>query len=414
VTSGSPRSFRALRHPGFRTFVVCSSLAMMADVIEHAISYFVIFQKFHSAALGGFAVISHWLPYLTLSMYTGGLADRFDPRRVIQAGMLIFICVSLTWGWLFLSGEPQMWQACVLLVLHGLAGVLWSPASALLLHDIVGLEDLPSAVRLNATARYLGMLMGPWIGALLLNRLGPVRGIFLNALIYLPLLLWLIRAPYGPRFRVGAAVKARAVRGLGEVFATLKVIRASPVLLSMTLLAGAASFFIGNAYQAQMPGFATDLGHGDAGIAYGALFGADALGAFTGGLLLESRGLLAARPRTACLLAALWCLALGAFALAHSYPLVLALLFVAGFTELSFSSMAQALVQVNAPPEMRGHVIGVYVMAGLGMRMFSGFTVGLLGSAIGTHYSLALSAAALFLVALALSRRFAHAPAAAH
>src|SRR5262249_28893806 len=149
----------------------------------------------------------------------------------------------------------------------------------------------------------------------------------------------LIRAPYGPRFRVGAAVRARAVRGFGEVLATLKVIRGSPVLLSMTLLAGAASFFIGNAYQAQMPGFATDLGHGEAGVAYGALFGADALGAFTGGLLLESRGLLSARPRTACLLAALWCLALGGFALAHSYALVLALLFVAGFTELSFSSM---------------------------------------------------------------------------
>ena len=29
----------------------------------------------------------------------------------------------------------------------------------------------------------------------------------------------------------------------------------------MTVLVGASAFFIGNAYQAQMPGFALDLGH---------------------------------------------------------------------------------------------------------------------------------------------------------
>ncbi len=414
MSATASRSFRALHHPGFRAFFACQALAMMADVIEHVISYWVIFQKFHSAALGGFAVISHWLPFLTLSMYTGGLADRFDPRRIIQAGMLLFIGVSVSWGLLFWSDHVHMWQACVLLVVHGLAGVLWSPSASILLHDMVGPEDLPSAVRLAATARYLGMLVGPWFGSLLLHALGPVVGIFLNALIYTPMLLWLIRAPYGPKFRVGEVVRVRTVRGLHEVIATLRVIRDKPVLLSMTLLAAAASFFIGNSYQAQMPGFATDLGHGDAGIAYGALLGADALGAFTGGVVLESRGLLAARPATACLLAGLWCLALGGFALTHSYPVVLVLLFIAGFSELSFASMAQALVQLNAPADLRGHVIGVYVMAGLGMRMFSGFWVGLIGSVIGIHVSLALSCAAMLVSALALGRRFWHAPAHGH
>ena len=41
----------------------------------------------------------------------------------------------------------------------------------------------------------------------------------------------------------------------------MRVVARHPVLLSMTVLVGAASFFVGNAYQAQMPGFASDLGH---------------------------------------------------------------------------------------------------------------------------------------------------------
>ena len=75
------------------------------------------------------------------------------------------------------------------------------------------------------------------------------------------------------------------------------------------------------------------------------------------------------------------------------------LLFVAGFVELAFNAMAQTLVQLNAPAAIRGRVIGVYRMASLGMRTFSGITVGLIGAAIGIHWSLSASAAALFIVA---------------
>ncbi len=401
------RSFSALRHAGFRWFLVCSSLAMTADVIEHVLSYYVIFQKFHSPALAGAAVVSHWVPYLTLSVYAGGLAERFDLRRVIQLGMLLFIGCSLAWGWVFLTGDAKQWQAVVLLIVHGIAGVLWGPASQLLLHEIVPAEELQSAVRLGATGRYLGLLVGPGIGGVLFLVLGPVRGIFVNALIYLPMVYWLWRAPYGPRFRPASAQPTRAVRGFGDMLAAIRVIRENPILLSMTLLAAAASFFIGNAYQAQMPGFARDLGQANMGVAYSALLCADAFGALTAGIVLESWALLAPRPRTAIVLALVWCAALGGFALAHAYALVLGLLAIAGFVELSFSSMAQALVQMNAPVEVRARVIGVFAMASMGMRTFSGLTIGFLGSVIGIHWSLAWSAAAFFVVASVLGRRFA-------
>src|SRR5579871_1441190 len=93
------RSFAAMRHPGYRAFFVTYVMAMMADNIEHVISYWMMFQKFHSPALGGFAVLSHWLPFLFFSVPVGALNDRADPRRIIQAGMALFITASLGWGW---------------------------------------------------------------------------------------------------------------------------------------------------------------------------------------------------------------------------------------------------------------------------------------------------------------------------
>jgi len=400
--AATKRCFAAMRHPGFRAQFITYVLAMMADNIEHVISYWMVFQKFHSPALAGFAIVSHWLPFLLFSVASGALADRFDPRRIIQIGMSLFIIASLSWSYFFVTGTLQMWQAMVILVIHGCAGVLWQTPNQMLLYDIVGPQDLESAVRLNAMSRYLGVLVGPAVGGAILLVLGPAPGILLNTVFYLPLVLWLVSAPYGPRYRGGQPPPRRAVRGLGDIVQTMRDIRAHSVIVSMTLLAGAASFFVGNAYSSQMPGFASDLGHGDPGVSYSLLLAADAAGGFLGGIALEGGGLLPPRPRTAIVLAMLWCAALASFSLAGSYALAVGFLFAAGFLELSFNAMAQSLVQINAPTDKRGRVIGLFNMASLGLRAFSGVTVGLVGSLIGVHWSLALSALATLAIAAGL------------
>src|SRR5262249_24068701 len=152
-----------------------------------------------------------------------------------------------------------------------------------------------------------------------------------------------------------------------DIIRTIQDIAHHPVIISMTLLAGAASFLIGSGYMAQMPGFAADLGHGDPGVAYSMLLAADAAGGMLAGLVLEGRRLLPTSARTAIILAVICCIALVGFASTSSYAVALASLFVAGFFELAFSSMAQALVQLDAPVAMRGRVIGLFNMASLGL-----------------------------------------------
>src|SRR5206468_11070406 len=88
-------SFLALRRPVFRAYFCGAASLMMADSIEHVISYWMMWQKFHSPALAGFAVISHWVPFLFFAIWTGGLADRHHPRRIIQLGMAVFMAVSI-------------------------------------------------------------------------------------------------------------------------------------------------------------------------------------------------------------------------------------------------------------------------------------------------------------------------------
>jgi hypothetical protein len=116
---------------------------------------------------------------------------------------------------------------------------------------------------------------------------------------------------------------------------TVRDVQKVPVVFAMVLLAGAASFFIGNSYHAQMPGFATDLGHGDPGAAYTALLGADAAGALLAGILLETRGTwLRLSTTSAFVLAILWGCSLLGFASVRLYPAAIGLLFLAGSAAL--------------------------------------------------------------------------------
>jgi len=387
--------FAALRNPDCRPYLFGAALAMMADNIEHVITYWVLWQKFHSPVLSGFQVISHWVPFLLFSVSFGALADRYDCRRVIQAAQGLFMLVSVCWGVLFVTGTLQVWEACVLLVLHGLAGSLWGPGEQLMLHDFVGDEALPSAVRLNATFRSLGVLFGPVIGSALLLGLGPTRGIFVNVLFYLPLTIFLFRTKFTGHVRDGGAPRKRI--GLVDSVRVLREVGANHTLVSMIILGGLGSFFIGASLQSAMPIFAGDLGTGNGGTAYGVLLFAAGAGGVVGGLLLEAFGKIKPTVPAAVVSTFVYGVSILLFAITGSYLLAVILLFIGGVASLASMSIGQTVVQLLAPPADRGRVIGVYGMSANGLRFGSGLTVGLLGAVIGVHASLGFSAAALCL-----------------
>jgi MFS family permease len=394
-------AFAALHHKDFRIYFIATMLAMMADNIEHVISYWLLYQKFHSPVLAGFAVLVHWTPFLLFAVYFGAMADRYDCRKVIQVAQLMYMGVSAAWAILFYTDTIQIWHACVLLVIHGMAGVLWGPGSQLLIHDIVGTEQLQSAIRLNSTSRQLGILFGPAVGGGLMLLLSSSMGLVVNTLIYLPLTIWLLTVPYTGHGREGSAPARRAIRW-GDALQVLREVSGNRPIITMIVLGGCVSFFVGTAFQATMPEFAHDLGTEKADFAYSALLGANAAGAVVGGFLLEGRGWLPPSVRTAIISAILWCVVITAFALSYNYYMSLALLFIAGVLNLTFFSMAQTIVQLLAPPQLRGRLIGLFSMASMGLKAFSGVTVGVLGGLIGVHWSLAFSAMVLLAITVAL------------
>jgi Major Facilitator Superfamily len=272
--------------------------------------------------------------------------------------------VSAMWGVLFLTNSLQVWEACLLLILHGCAGSLWGPGEQLMLHDFVGPAELPSAVRLNATFRSLGILLGPVVGSVLLIGLGPTRGIFVNIAIYLPLTLFLFRTKFTGHIRDHGVPRQRV--GIMDSLQVLRDVRGDHTLVSMIVLAGLGSFFVGTSLQTAMPLFAHDIGAGNAGTAYGVLLFANGAGGVIGGILLEATGRIKPSVKAAVISTAVYGVTTVIFALSGSYLLAVVMLVISGVANLAAMSIGQTIVQLLAPPAERGRVVGLY--GGLGQR----------------------------------------------
>jgi sugar phosphate permease len=175
------------------------------------------------------------------------------------------------------------------------------------------------------------------------------------------------------------------------------------VILAMVILGGATSLLVGNAYQAQMPQYAADIPGAQGEIGYAVLLTATAAGAVVGGLALEWSSWLR-RPRVgpAIAMGILWGVFMVVFAFTNSYPLAVIALFASGLLNLAFTALAQTLVQLEAPPDRRGRVVGLFSMAQNGLRVGSGVTIGVLGAAVGIHASLGWASLATIAICVAL------------
>jgi len=373
---------------------------MTADHVEHAISYFVMWQLFESPALAGFAVVSHWLPHLLFNIPIGWLADRVDCRRLVQLGQLMFMAASAGWAVLFFTGGLEVWHCIVLLSLHGVASALWATPEQMLLYDIAGPEVLPSAVRLQATGLTFGQLLGPAIGAGLLATIGPAWGMLVNIAVYLPFMVYLFLLPLTGHSRRQEGSRARA--GLRDIFSVVPELPRYPAILVVTIMMGAVGLLIGTTFLPLLPEFGRVLGVGDAGLGYGLLLVAMSTGAVIGGLTTESIARIRPSTRLTVISASVFALSLLVFALSQSFALSLAMLVIAGFGNLVAVTSSQTIVQLQAPPERRGSFIGAYNMAGTGFRAVSGVIMAGLGTAVGVTTALALNAGVLLALGVTL------------
>ncbi len=333
---------------------------MMADNVEHVVNYWVVFQKFHSPALGGFTVVSHWLPYLLFSVGVGGetiasTRGASSDRRGALRARLGRMGLSLPHGQAArVAGDGA---ARLARVRQRPLGHVQPGAP---LPDVVGPAALPSAVRFGGHRAVPRRARGARRGERPHHAHAGADARHLPRHDVLPAAHSVAgeRLVRPSHFRRDRPPPKRAVRGLADIVRAAREVRGMPVLAVVIGLA-AQPFWIGNSYQAADAGLRPRTW----GTAIRALRTRclppppNAASTSSAGILLESRGSIFPAMRHAvgrrAPATAVGRVAPGLRGDALVSVGAIALLFFAGFFELSFSSMTQTLVQMNAPEASR-------------------------------------------------------------
>jgi MFS family permease len=297
----------------------------------------------------GYIGLAGFLPAILLVLMIGHVADRFDRRRVVQAGHALEAVVAL----LLALGSAMGWLSVthifVGVFLLGVGKAFSAPTLSALLPGLVPATDLPRAVSASSAAMQAAIILGPAVGGFLYVAGATAVYVAGTALFVASvLMLGLVRAT------PPAAPSASAEDN--SVFAGLRFIRSKPVVfgaISLDLFA----VLLGGA-TAMLPVIAKDLLQtGPEGL--GLLRSAPAVGALAVSFWLARYPI---ERRTGHVMfggVAVFGLATVVLGLSTSFWLSLGALLVLGGADMLSVVIRSSLVQLETPDAMRGRVSAV-------------------------------------------------------
>src|SRR2546421_4369101 len=260
--TGLLRALTSLRQRNFRLYWYGQMISLMGSGMQSIGQVWLVLELTHSAWQLGLVGALQALPVLLFSLVGGVYADRWPKRRLLLVTQsAAMIQALLLWG-LIASGTIQLWHLYVLALLLGLADSLDHPTRQAFVIELVGREDLPNAVALNASLSQMTRIVGPAMAGIIIAASGVTMLFLLNALSFLAVLVGL--ALIKSHELHAQALRHRSVGERQNTWQSLRegldYVRKTPALLLVILVVGLVLLF-GSNFNVVLPLFATDILH---------------------------------------------------------------------------------------------------------------------------------------------------------
>ena len=381
--------FASLAVGNYRTYFICQSLSASGTWIQAVAFSWLALELTRSGTGLGLVSACQFAPQLLLGPFGGILADHFSRRRLVFVTQGLFLVIALGMGVLVTSHLAGVWVVYVAALATGIVTTVDYPARQSYVAEMVGHDLLPNAVTLSTMADYVARIVGFTIGGFLIASFGNGPCFFFNAASFAVFLVGMMRV--NPEAMRQSAPR-QAMRG--QLWSGLRLVVRTPVLrnvLLVVLVVGTTTF----EWQVVLPLLARFTFHSTAQL-YGLLMACMAVGAFIGGLLTAHR----VRDQRGMMVS---CLALGLSVLAAAVAPTLLVeevaLVLAGAAAINFIVNAASTLQLEAPIELRGRVLALYVTGISGSTAIGAPIVGAISSALGPRWGLGFGGLAALLTA---------------
>ena len=415
---GGRRALRALRHRNYRLFFFGQLISVIGTWMQAtALPLLIVQLKPNDPEiwLGAYSFLP-LVPLVPLALVAGSLADRFSRHKIVILTQTTMMLQAFALAALTLAGVIQIWHVLLLALIAGAAGAMDLPArQALVVEMIDDREDLGNGIALNSAVFNLGRAIGPVMAGLLIAPLGYGVAFIINGVSFLAVIVGLLmmRLPPRPPRTQQPKLHRHLIEGVRYV------LRNQTMKILMSLIA--VSAFLSMPFITLMPIFvqpASALPDGrirPAGglaesaqplndfvcsritcqtpeaVPFGMLMGAFGLGALAGAVLVGAYGerghgwLLTAGNIS-------FPIALLLFALSRSFWFSVAILLVVGVAFIAQNALANTLLQILVPDQLRGRVMSIYALVFQGLQKAGGMQAGIVASFVGASISVGVGA----------------------
>jgi MFS family permease len=356
-----------------------------------------VYRLTHSALLLGTIGFLSQIFILLLSPVAGIFVDHYDKKKLLIVTQMLSMLQALILAGLTLTGTLQIWHLVVLALFLSMINAFDMPARQSFVIDMVAREHLINAIGLNSMIFNSARLIGPAVAGILIAAVGEGWCFLLNGVSFLAViaaLYLIVPLRRGPVEENSAgSVKERFLTGI-QYIRGAKGISAVLLLLAITGLVGVFPTIL-------MPVFVKDIYHmGASGL--GLFMAAMGVGALAGTVKLAGTKTIEGVEKVIYYSAIGLGTMIIAFGFIHNIYIACLLLAVIGFFLVLQMGLTNTFIQLTTPDELRGRVMGFFVMAFLGFAPLGSLAAGSLAHLISAPVTVALggviSIAAAFLL----------------
>ncbi len=403
-------AFRALRHRNYQLWFFGQGVSLVGTWMQSMAQQLLVYRLTGSAVSLGIVNLMTVIPLLPFSFWGGSLADRVSKRKILlitQSLMLCqaFILAALTW-----SGLVQVWHVYLMALILGTLKAVDMPSRQSFVVDMVeGKDDLTSAIGLNSAIHNTARTMGPVIAGVVVATMGEAIAFFLNGLSFLAVIASLLFMRNLPQVIQPTQLKPQVIPHAME---GIRYLLSQQLLLILMSLVAVTSF-LSRPYQTLLPVFSDNMLNGSAqrvidflcnGAAHsltcqepealplGMLYSAIGIGAVAGAFLVASMPVTARRGRLLTLGNLALPILLLLFVNSQTFIFSLLLMLMVGMGQVFQNTLANTLLQINSPDDLRGRIMSQYSLVTQGMHQLGGLQAGFVADWIGAPLSVGIGA----------------------
>ena len=381
-----PKGLRALGHRNYRLFSIGQLISLIGTWMQSVAQGWLVLQLTHDPLTLGALAAVQFMPVMVLGLFGGVVADAVPKRLALVVTQTSAGILALVLGLLAVTGTVQVWEVFVLAALLGLVNAFDMPIRQSFVVEMVGREDIVSAVALNSAVFNATRIIGPAVAGILIAIVGIAACFLINAASYIAVVAGLLMMrPSDLRPPPVSALQRTARSVISQLAEGLRYVRNTPIILLAIFVVGLVSTAALN-FQVLLPLLAQDVLNGDA-TTYGFLSASAGVGSLIGALVLAFGRL----PTTRRLLvgAAVIGLAMLGLAVSRSVVLSMALMATIGWGTIAMSATTNTIIQLTAPDHLRGRVMSVYTTVFAGSTPIGGLLTGAVAGSAGTPAALA-------------------------